>query len=201
MAQDGAALTKDELLDFIQNRMRMSHVYQPLTIRLLLESGNKGTVRQIALGFVGVDEAQIRLYEERIKKMPVRVLRNHGVVEVDGDLVKLNVERLTYEERAELKASCEQKISDFIQQRGLDPYGPYLLDFTSVSERVRYEVLKRDGGRCVLCGASSRDGVRLEVDHIVPRSKGGSNEPVNLQTLCAPCNRGKSNLDDTDFRN
>ena len=201
MGQDGAALTKDELLDFIQNRMRMSHVYQPLLIRLLLESGSQGTVRQLALGFVGVDEAQIRLYEERIKKMPVRVLRSHGVVEVDGDLVKLNVERLTYEERAELKANCEQKISDFIQQRGLDPYGPYLLDFASVSEQVRYDVLKRDEGRCVLCGASGRDGVRLEVDHIVPRSKGGSNEPVNLQTLCAPCNRGKSNRDDTDFRN
>ena len=74
MGQDGAALTKDELLDFIQNRMRMSHVYQPLLIRLLLESGSQGTVRQLALGFVGVDEAQIRLYEERIKKMPVRVL-------------------------------------------------------------------------------------------------------------------------------
>ena len=201
MGQDGAALTKDELLDFIQNRMRMSHVYQPLLIRLLLESGSQGTVRQLALGFVGVDEAQIRLYEERIKKMPVRVLRSHGIVEVDGDLVKLNVERLTYEERAELKANCEQKISDFIQQRGLDPYGPYLLDFASVSEQVRYDVLKRDEGRCVLCGASGRDGVRLEVDHIVPRSKGGSNEPVNLQTLCAPCNRGTSNRDDTDFRN
>ena len=201
MRHDGEALKKDEILDFIQNKMRMSHVYQPLMIRLLLESGNQATVRQLALGFVGVDEAQIRLYEERIKKMPVRVLRNHGVVQVEDDLVKLNVERLTYEERAELKATCEQKISDFIQQRGLDPYGPYLLDFASVSERVRYDVLKRDDGRCVLCGASSRDGVRLEVDHIVPRSNGGSNEPSNLQTLCAPCNRGKSNRDDTDFRN
>ena len=194
------ALAKDEILDFIQNKMRMSHVYQPLMIRLLLDSGNQGTVRQLALGFVGVDEAQIRLYEERIKKMPVRVLRSHGIVEVEGDLVKLNVERLTYEERAELKATCEQKISDFIQQRGLDPYGPYLLDFASVSERIRYEVLRRDQGRCVLCGSSSGDGVRLEVDHIIPRTKGGGNEPENLQTLCAPCNRGKSNRDDTDFR-
>ena len=40
-------------------------------IRLLLESGNQGTVRQLALGFVGVDEAQIRLYEERIKKIEI----------------------------------------------------------------------------------------------------------------------------------
>ena len=200
MVNEGVALTKGELGDFIENKMRMSHVYQPLMIRLLLESGNQGTIRQLALGFVGVDEAQIRLYEQRIKKMPVRVLRSHGVVDVDGDLVKLNVERLTYEERAELKATCEQKISDFIQQRGLDPYGPHLLDFSTVSESVRYEVLRRDRGHCVLCGASGRDGVRLEVDHIVPRSRGGSNQLENLQSLCGPCNRGKSNRDDTDFR-
>jgi len=63
---------------------------------------------------------------------------------------------------------------------------------------VRYEVLKRDR-RCVLCGAG-RDDEMLQVDHIVPRSKGGSNKISNLQTLCAPCNRGKSNRDATDLR-
>ena len=189
-----------DLLNFIENEMRMSHVYQPLLIRILLDAGNQATIRQVALGFVGVDEAQIRLYEDRIKKMPVRVLKSHDIITTDKDLLKLNVDRLTYEQRAQLKALCEQKISEFIQARGLDPYGSYLLDFASVSEAVRYDVLKRDGGKCVLCGASPADGVRLEVDHITPRSKGGGNEPENLQTLCAPCNRGKSNRDDTDFR-
>ena len=189
-----------ELKNFLQTEMRMSHVYQPLLIRTLVDAGNRATLRQVAMVFAGVDEAQIRLYEHRIKTMPVRVLRKHGVVSTDQDVIAMNITRLTYEQRAEIRAICEARISGFIQTRGLDPFGSSLLDLSAVAEAVRYDVLKRDKGRCVLCGASPHDGIRLEVDHILPRSKGGSNELENLQTLCAPCNRGKSNRDDTDFR-
>ncbi len=56
---------------------------------------------------------------------------------------------------------------------------------------LRYRVLQRDMFRCVLCGASSADGAKLEVDHIIPISKGGKTEFSNLRTLCQDCNRGK----------
>ena len=56
--------------------------------------------------------------------------------------------------------------------------------------RFRHKVFSRDGYRCVECGASNKD-VRLEVDHIVPVSKGGLDSLDNLQTLCFVCNRGK----------
>lgn len=58
---------------------------------------------------------------------------------------------------------------------------------------LRFRILKRDNYRCRLCGISARDGeqVRLEVDHITPRSKGGTDDPSNLWTLCFACNRGK----------
>jgi hypothetical protein len=55
---------------------------------------------------------------------------------------------------------------------------------------VRVSVLHRDGYKCVFCGRSAKQ-VQLEVDHIVPFSKGGSNDSRNLQTLCIDCNRGK----------
>lgn len=57
----------------------------------------------------------------------------------------------------------------------------------------RFEILKRDDYRCRLCGAAARDGehVRLEVDHITPRSRRGTNDQSNLWTLCFSCNRGK----------
>jgi HNH endonuclease len=59
----------------------------------------------------------------------------------------------------------------------------------------RFQIMKRDGFRCKLCGASASDDVSLEVDHIVAKSKGGSDSDSNLWTLCLQCNRGKSNLD------
>lgn len=65
-----------------------------------------------------------------------------------------------------------------------------------VTPRLRYEVMKRDGFKCVLCGASAKDGARLHVDHIKPVSKGGKTELYNLRTLCERCNLGKGNLYD-----
>lgn len=55
---------------------------------------------------------------------------------------------------------------------------------------IRVSVLHRDGYKCVFCGRGAKQ-VELEVDHILPFSKGGTNEPSNLQTLCFDCNRGK----------
>jgi 5-methylcytosine-specific restriction enzyme A len=58
---------------------------------------------------------------------------------------------------------------------------------------IRVFVLDRDGYKCIFCGRGARQ-VQLEVDHIIPFSKGGSNEVSNLQTLCFDCNRGKGAL-------
>jgi putative phage-type endonuclease len=52
---------------------------------------------------------------------------------------------------------------------------------------LRAQVLLRDGARCRRC----RTTVNLEIDHIVPVSKGGRTEESNLQTLCRRCNRRK----------
>jgi hypothetical protein len=56
-----------------------------------------------------------------------------------------------------------------------------------LSDKIRALVLVRDGGRCRRCGSARN----LEVDHIVPLSRGGDSEDLNLQTLCRRCNRRK----------
>lgn len=65
------------------------------------------------------------------------------------------------------------------------------LERSKMSQSLRYNILQRDGFRCQICGASAAQGAKLEVDHIIPISKGGLTVPQNLRTLCENCNRGK----------
>lgn len=60
-----------------------------------------------------------------------------------------------------------------------------------MTTKQRFEVFKRDNFTCGYCGQKP-PAVVLEVDHINPRSKGGSDGIGNLITACKDCNRGKS---------
>jgi hypothetical protein len=76
--------------------------------------------------------------------------------------------------------------------------------FTRSTEwaRLRYAFLRDHEGRCRSCGRGAADGLKVNVDHILPRKT----HPefalayANLQVLCGPCNRGKGNRDRTDWR-
>lgn len=67
-----------------------------------------------------------------------------------------------------------------------------------ISSRKRFMVLERDGYTCQYCGARAPEA-RLHVDHIVPVSKGGTNDLDNLVTACEQCNLGKSDIATTRF--
>lgn len=60
----------------------------------------------------------------------------------------------------------------------------------SLTKKIRFEVFKRDGFVCQYCGERP-PSVVLEVDHLTPVSKGGTNHIDNLATSCFDCNRGK----------
>jgi len=59
-----------------------------------------------------------------------------------------------------------------------------------LTAKQRHEIWRRDNFTCQYCGKTIKD-LPLEVDHILPVSKGGTNAPSNLQTLCIDCNREK----------
>lgn len=66
---------------------------------------------------------------------------------------------------------------------------------------LRYEVLVEQGAKCNCCGATAKDGVVMNVDHIKPRKTHPhlALTKSNLQVLCSDCNMGKGNWDDTSW--
>lgn len=62
----------------------------------------------------------------------------------------------------------------------------------NLSLKERFELLVEHNFRCFYCRKSSvLDGVTLEMDHLIPKSKGGSNAKHNRVPACYSCNRGK----------
>lgn len=62
----------------------------------------------------------------------------------------------------------------------------------SIPSKVREFVYTRDGLSCSYCGTTQGP---FEIDHVVPWSRGGGNEPENLRVSCRSCNRQKYNRD------
>ena len=189
---------------FITKKMRMSHIYQPVMIKTLLQSGGEATTEEIATSLLAYDQSQVEYYSLRTKAMVGKVLTNNGVVEPikDGRQIKgyrLTETTHTEDQRAILQAMCDEAIADYISKRGEAIWGHRGPDSGYVSGSVRYNVLKRAKHRCELCGGHE-DQVALHVDHIIPRSKGGSDDISNFQALCVTCNTNKRDTDDTDFR-
>ena len=64
-----------------------------------------------------------------------------------------------------------------------------------MTSKLRNSIKTRDNHTCRYCSVSlaAEPHLLLEVDHIIPVSRGGLSTPDNLQTLCWRCNRTKSN--------
>ena len=175
----------DQLADFVENRMRMSHVYQPVMLLTLLRAaGRKSSTTQIARSILAHDQSQVEYYEDVTKNMVGRVLRSHGIVEKGGDSYYLiGYDDLDDEQVEHLIELCEAKLDEYKTKRGKRIWQHRKASAGYVSGTLRYEVLKLARFRCELCGVSA-DARALEVDHILPRSRGGTDDPDNLQALC-----------------
>jgi len=68
------------------------------------------------------------------------------------------------------------------------------------TKEMATQVLARYGNSCANCGArGDSPGVALEMDHIIPYARGGPTTVSNLQPLCGPCNRAKSDMSMDEF--
>jgi len=190
-----------ELRRFLAEEMRMSHIYQPLMLKALLEGDGWASTRMIAAAFLERDESQIDYYSEIVKRMPGRVLASHGLVRRDGQGFRLipEVTGLTHEEKAQLLHLCDDAVAAYMEKRGKRLYAHRQIAPGDIPGNDRYDVLKSAGYRCELCGVPA-DERALHVDHIIPRRHGGGDDRGNLQALCYLCNGNKGARDATDFR-
>ena len=59
-------------------------------------------------------------------------------------------------------------------------------------QQLRERILQRDCGLCQECKAQGRISLAHAVDHIVPKSQGGSDDELNLRAICKPCHAVKT---------
>ena len=85
--------------------------------------------------------------------------------------------------RRELEEQVRMELIDSGELFGDQPKRP------PIPREVVDAVYRRDGARCVYCGSTEN----LQLDHIIPFSKGGATSLENLQLLCQKCNLEKSN--------
>lgn len=132
--------------------------------------------------------------------MPGPVLTKHDLVRREGAGFRLipNVQELTAEERSEILRLCDAAVANYTGRRGRKLFDHRRIALGVISGTVRYEVLRRAGFRCELCGIPA-DERALEVDHILPRRHGGKDDFPNFQALCYRCNANKGARDNTDF--
>lgn len=98
-------------------------------------------------------------------------------------------------ERLDFKADLDEEVNDFLSGNFIR----HRMFNVNVKEWMRRccTVFKRDNYTCQYCG---KTGVKLECDHVVPFSKGGSDELHNLTTACFSCNRKKKAMSAQEFR-
>ena len=129
-----------------------------------------------------------------------RVLTSNGITAHQGGIYSLiGADDLSESERDALLRLCREKLDAFRVKRGDEVFAHRSRHRTAISGSIRYRVFTRAKGRCECCGAHEHQAA-LEVDHIIPKNLGGSDDISNFQALCFRCNAGKRDSDSTDFR-
>ncbi|MFZ2385649.1 MAG: HNH endonuclease [Candidatus Omnitrophota bacterium] len=180
-------------------------LYRSFSVEQILDSNmDHGDKEYLLLSIHGCsydDAVKYRRQQKLISRYqtlsPEDIILN-GDIE-DGDRIYLlqkvhkyssdEVEELFNTVRKEAKKAKLNMVKGRIAGKIKEFYGRVSSDEerAPISDKVKMYVWQRDGGKCVKCGSQEK----LEYDHIIPFSKGGSNSERNIQILCEKCNREK----------
>jgi 5-methylcytosine-specific restriction protein A len=67
--------------------------------------------------------------------------------------------------------------------------------YGSTWNKLRDEILTRDQGLCQNCNRNGHTTLATQVDHIKPKAQGGSDDPSNLEAICDPCHKTKTQIE------
>lgn len=65
-------------------------------------------------------------------------------------------------------------------------------------DKLRIIVLRRDKGLCQPCLTRNRTELATQVDHVLPKAKGGTDDFDNLQAICGPCHDEKTKAENAE---
>lgn len=174
-------MNRSDLLDFLNNRMSMTDLYQPVIIRELLLHEGIRTKSELAAILASYDTSVQEYYEKIVMRWPKITLTKHGIVDYErkGSVFRLSVCPDNPAEKQEAVQLCEEKIAAWLNKKSS-------ADTTvKANASIRYAVLKEARGKCQLCGIPAE--VRpIDIDHIVPRAKADKNGKVRLNGRLVP---------------
>lgn len=177
----------NKLKVFLESKMKMSGPYQPVIIKCLLENDGKADLEIIAKELAANDPEAIEYYKSKLKIYPKDVLKSHKIASIqDGAFQFTDDIKVTPEEKVELIALASTKAQEYYTKNPFSDFARH--GWGNLRHRMITE-----HPYCALCGARPSSEIMLDIDHVLPVSKGGSDDPSNLQVLCHKCNRGKGN--------
>jgi len=190
-----------DLLDFVQNQMKMTYYYQPVVIKALVQNGGRAPKDLLAVELLLGDPDTLPNARKTLQRWPWKTLRDRGVVTRDSSTSDWILKaKYKSEDIPAIVAACDVALNSWAKR------------FPQKQSAQRIHLLELAGGCCQACGARPPTVV-LDIDHIIPKSRArnGSvklengdlihvDDERNLQVLCAPCNRGKRDQGDFDFR-
>jgi hypothetical protein len=167
-----------------------------------IKSGYQEEVQRIFLAEYSLNYSQLKLSERTYRKHEKKLFLKRVLSPVVNCEFTVNMSYSSPKGKVNLSKSDRFTFDDLfacfesVSRSRIDKHtysNLIAVERGEISDSLRYDILNRDNFTCVICGASSRQGARLHVDHIIPVSKGGKSVPSNLRTLCERCNIGKSN--------
>ena len=169
--------------------------------KMMFEKYKEEVAEKCKLGCFDVEDLPgdrdrlLKIEKTLFKKKLEAPVTNYSVT-VNLELTKINDvyldskgARFSMSELCELIDRVNDKNGDFYNDREIWD-AICRVERGKVSNKLRFAIYERDGWCCRKCGRHTDD---LEIDHIIPVSKGGKSEPNNLQTLCRRCNKEKGN--------